>query len=208
MSRQLTPKKEENLLNTSQFIPIKLHESPGSKTAQRNLTGYPRIIRDLSADIFNDIQQWNGLHIRGAKIIKEIASLKATTYKQSHYPPELEPLCNNVLEVVNALEIIVESLKAISKKMSPIVNLHKSNTPLFISWPTSKFVLTAEKIANVYAEELDLKRTICENIAHSKDEEEATFHAVTWAVQPFIENDVNIALESLLTETGHRSIGK
>lgn len=42
--------------------------------------------------------------------------------------------------------------------MSPIVNLHKSNTPLFISWPTSKFVLTAEKIANVYAEELDLKR--------------------------------------------------
>lgn len=61
------------LLPNTKIPTFLVHESPGSKTTQRNLTGYPRIIRDLSADIFNDIQQWNGLHIRGAKMIKEIA---------------------------------------------------------------------------------------------------------------------------------------
>lgn len=130
-------------------------------------------MRDLSADIFNEIQTWNNLHIRGAQIAKRIARF-VLSFKFYHhyycvfffslkadnktYPPELEELCTVLFEAVESLEIIVTNLKSITKKVAALIQLHKSDSPLFITWPVQKFVDTTVQISDAYEIEYKLKR--------------------------------------------------
>lgn len=45
---------------------------------------------------------------------------------------------------------------------------------------------------------------VLENIAHSRNKDELMFFAASWTLQPYITKTVNLKLEALLLETGHR----
>lgn len=45
-----------------------------------------------------------------------------------------------------------------------------------------------------------------ENIAHSKNKNEVMFYAISWTHQQNITNEIDLKLETLLTETGHRKV--
>lgn len=45
---------------------------------------------------------------------------------------------------------------------------------------------------------------VLENIAHARNEDEVMFFAACWTLQPYITRIVNLKLEALLIETGHR----
>jgi hypothetical protein len=52
-------------------------ESPVKNILQcGNLTGTPRRVRDLAADLFNLIQKWNTQHLHGVQILNTIMSMK------------------------------------------------------------------------------------------------------------------------------------
>jgi len=52
-------------------------ESPVKKILQcGNLTGNARRVRDLAADLFNLIQNWNMQHLHGVQILNTIMSMK------------------------------------------------------------------------------------------------------------------------------------
>lgn len=44
------------------------------------------------------------------------------------------------------------------KKVAALIHLHKSDTPLFITWPVQKFVDTTAQITDAYNIEYKLKR--------------------------------------------------
>lgn len=46
---------------------------------------------------------------------------------------------------------------------------------------------------------------VLENIAHSRNKDELMFLAASWCLQPYITKDVNLKLETLLVESGHRT---
>ncbi|XP_025835218.1 uncharacterized protein LOC112905961 [Agrilus planipennis] len=45
--------------------------SPAS--SERNLTGSPRVAKDIIADVYNAIQHWNDHHIKGQLVLESIA---------------------------------------------------------------------------------------------------------------------------------------
>lgn len=48
---------------------------------QGNLTGTPRKVKDLCASIYNGIQKWNELILKGMPIVKEVTEMKLTALR-------------------------------------------------------------------------------------------------------------------------------
>lgn len=52
---------------------------------------------------------------------------------------------------------------------------------------------------------LQNKEFISENICHIQGKDKLMFYAANWTHQPYITSEINLSLESLLIETGHRN---
>ncbi len=56
----------------------------------------------------------------------------------------------------------------------------------------------------MYEKELKLKRTIVENIAHTKDRDLIMFYTASWIHEPFLDEKFRDLLEAMVIETGHK----
>uniref|UniRef100_A0A1Y1KRL2 Uncharacterized protein n=2 Tax=Photinus pyralis TaxID=7054 RepID=A0A1Y1KRL2_PHOPY len=197
-----SPNKSRNV--EKHFSPITLPQSPAGISSHKNLTGLPRVARDIVADLYNNIQRWNDNHIRGANITKSIAHLK--TNNIADYSKDLENLTSDLFDVVEKLSGISEAFDFLCSQMKSLVKLHKKTTTLFISMRNEQLADFVEAITSAYKGELKVKKFVLENIAHAKNKNEVMFYAVCWAHQQKVNVETNVKLEALLTETGHRRI--
>ena len=60
------------------------------------------------------------------------------------------------------------------------------------------------ELQEMYSKELDVKRTIVQDIAHHQNRDILMTYMSTWQHQPYIEDRATTILESMLHETGHR----
>ncbi|GJQ66055.1 tun [Trypoxylus dichotomus] len=86
-----TPTKDAGNIEIT-YSPITLQQSPGYTS--KNLTGLPRVAKDIAADVYNSVQKWNDSHIQGASIVKQIVNLKCNNKKK--YPNGLEELIDEL----------------------------------------------------------------------------------------------------------------
>ena len=56
----------------------------------------------------------------------------------------------------------------------------------------------------MYQKELELKKSIAENICHGKDRNTVMFYIASWVHQPYIEDTSKLLVESMLLETKHK----
>ncbi|XP_019879750.1 uncharacterized protein LOC109607713 isoform X2 [Aethina tumida] len=146
-----TANDDKQSANNAEFSPVKLPQSPAAGALQKNLTGSPRVARDIVADLYNNIQKWNDFHIKGSTIVKKIVAVKSES--QENYTIELEEYTKALFEVMTSL----------------------------------------------------IKTTVLENIGHAKDKHEAMFYAASWTHQDYITKRIDMKLECLVVETGHRA---
>lgn len=111
----------------------------------------PRVVRDIAADIYNNIQHWNTLHIKGASAINDLAGIKANSNKL--YPDGIELLITEMVPVIEGLRTISNGLLASAQQISSLERLHKSPVPLFISWSVEKMSQTCTLMAEAYKTE-------------------------------------------------------
>ncbi|XP_018567174.1 cyclin-dependent kinase 2-interacting protein-like [Anoplophora glabripennis] len=197
-----TPKKENTVLKENEYSPVILRQTPGA--SQKNLTGPPRVARDIVADLYNNIQHWNDSHIKGAQIVKQIAILKSEDHR--NYSPQLEEYTNDLFSVVLSLDIYRKHFEHYNTQIKAVSKLEKNSEPIFISLNATALANAVIDIANAYIAEFKLKKLVLENIAHSKNKHEAMFYAACWAHQTRITSSINVTLEALLVETGFRPI--
>lgn len=58
----------------------------------KNLTGNPRHVRDLAADIHANVQQWNNLHLQGVVHLQNIAQ----KLQDNSYSKDIQELCDKL----------------------------------------------------------------------------------------------------------------
>ncbi|OXU26736.1 hypothetical protein TSAR_013201 [Trichomalopsis sarcophagae] len=180
------------------FSPVTLTVSPGAKVSQgTNLTGNPRLVRDIAAEIHSSIQQWNALHLNGVSLLKTITRLKV----DQSYPEELKTPCEDLEKICDEADKIVANLELLAKQVKAVSCLHKTDNNLFSTWPVEKFVMTAETIYNAYKKEAAVKRIILENVAHNHRDSWKMLHLAAWVHQTQISDNINTKLESMLIET-------
>ncbi|XP_011167577.1 cyclin-dependent kinase 2-interacting protein isoform X2 [Solenopsis invicta] len=166
----------------------------------RNLTGTVRLVRDLAADIYANIQQWNNLHIEGLTYLKDITR---ESHNQNYYE-NLQTFCDKLENICDNLDGIVRNFDQIKHQLIAISILQKTTDKLFVTWPTIKFGEVAETIYKAYYMEAKSKRKLLENVAHNYTEPWKMLHLAAWVCEPLLTEDLTILLDSLLIETGYR----
>ncbi|CAG9835385.1 unnamed protein product [Diabrotica balteata] len=186
----------------SKFQPLQLPQSPVASSPNKNLTGSPRVVRDIAADLYNTIQSWNSFYINGAQIVKQIAILKADN--MDVYSTELEEYTNALYTCVQGLKQCEEKLQLCKHQLCALQKVGRKLEPLFISLNINEIVDLVDIIVNSYVEEFKVKEIVLENIAHAKNKDEVMFFAACWTLQPNITDQINLKVEALLVETGHK----
>ncbi|XP_048047427.1 cyclin-dependent kinase 2-interacting protein [Megalobrama amblycephala] len=205
--------------------------TPGKKG---NLTGSARKIKDNAADWHNLILKWERLNDEGSTIATKIVNLglnkKSNTesdilmeggssaagdlsenLKQSNR--ELEEECLKLQDVVDKMANILSKMEKIVHAEHGICELEAFQygekgraEPLFHTWPTQKFAEVSSKLYESYKQELALKKTILQELAHTSNADLSMVYLSSWLYQPYIEDSGKLLLESLLLETGHRPL--
>ncbi|XP_056645714.1 cyclin-dependent kinase 2-interacting protein-like [Diorhabda sublineata] len=189
-------------LTPSKFQPLQLPQSPVSLSPNKNLTGSARVIRDIVADIYNNIQNWNNYHIKGSQAIKRIILLKSENINK--YSNELEDAINDLYVITKHLNTCKEKLEIYKEQILALSKTEKRVDPVFISLTVEDMVTLIETVVASYSEESKVKNMVLEHTAHVRNADEAMFFAASWTLQPYITNDINLKMETLLVETGHR----
>ncbi|XP_003463176.2 cyclin-dependent kinase 2-interacting protein isoform X1 [Cavia porcellus] len=192
-----------------------------------------RKIKDNAADWHNLIQKWEALNDAGFATANSIANLKISLLsrdkaepdssspaseddeEKTHpdYDKELETLCEELqatLEGLTKIQVKMEKLSSTTKGICELENYYygeETRRPLlFHTWPTAHFYEVAHKLSHMYSCELHLKRTLAAELAHTSDRDLILSFLSMWLHQPYVERDSGLLLESMLLETGHRTL--
>lgn len=126
-------------------------QSPVACSPQKNLTGPPRVARDLAADLYNNIQKWNDFHIKGAHVVKQIAILKSE--EPSKFSSQLEEFTTDLYRLVEGISICNNNFEALKSQFTALAKLQKEQQPIFISYDGEGLASLCHYICNAYLEE-------------------------------------------------------
>lgn len=145
------------------------------------------------------------MHIKGALVIKQLGLLD-----DGSRPVASEPIVNELYEIVQNLLKTCDCFDILSKQITATSKLNRSatdnETPLFASLSTKSIAKLIDDIVTAYKNELQIKQDVLENIAYTRNKADLMFLAACWTYQCCIKSDIKLKLETLLTETGHRTI--
>ncbi|XP_018976167.1 cyclin-dependent kinase 2-interacting protein-like [Cyprinus carpio] len=203
--------------------------TPGKKG---NLTGSARKLKDDAADWHNLILKWERLNDEGSTIATKIVnlglskkpdvepdvvmegdSLAAGDISETRSNQELEEECVKLQDVVDKMANILSKMEKMVHAERGISELEAFQcgekgraAPLFHTWSTQQFVEVSSKLYESYKQELALKKTILQELAHTANADLSMVYLSSWLYQPYIEDSGKLLLESLLLETGHRPL--
>ncbi|XP_073494492.1 cyclin-dependent kinase 2-interacting protein [Phyllobates terribilis] len=201
----------------------------GSKTPKKMaLTGSARKIKDNAADWHNLMQRWESGNDAAFSAANKIINLKisALSYEKlilddaasAHEGPdkdkeELERLCSELLDLIEKMSQIQLKMEKLTSTFKGVCDLedyqHRGENPrpiLFHTWPTTLFYEASLKMSEMYKKEVSLKKTIVGEIAHTADQDLLMVYLSCWLYQPYIDSGSKVLLESMLLETGHRTL--
>ncbi|XP_059541852.1 cyclin-dependent kinase 2-interacting protein isoform X1 [Myotis daubentonii] len=206
----------------------------GSATSRKPvLSVSARKIKDNAADWHNLIMKWETLNDAGFATANNIANMKISLLSKDkielesrspacdenaeqrprEYSAELEALCEELratLDGLTKIQVKMEKLSSTTKGVCELENYHygqdSSRPPLFHTWPTAHFYEASRRLSDMYGAELLLKRTIVDGLAHTADHDLSLTYLSLWLHQPYIQSNSRLLLESMLLETGHRTL--
>ncbi|XP_059477170.1 uncharacterized protein LOC132197707 [Neocloeon triangulifer] len=211
-----TPKTPSTPNSKKVFSPVTVASSPVSKICQKgNLTGLPRNVRDLIAEFYSLLQSWESHHLEGTVVITKITSLNLFEGSKRDYnlDGKLQAFCDLLEQVYLELNKVVQMMTRVKRElevMSNLADVRQKNydlpeSPMFLTWPFSKFVETVAFITNYYQQEVDVRRMVVEKVGLSQDLSEYYFYEACWTQQPMLFQDViTLKIEAALLETGLR----
>uniref|UniRef100_A0AAQ4Q712 Cyclin-dependent kinase 2 interacting protein n=1 Tax=Gasterosteus aculeatus aculeatus TaxID=481459 RepID=A0AAQ4Q712_GASAC len=78
--------------------------------------------------------------------------------------------------------------------------------PLFHSWNAKHFKESSCVLLESFSQELKLKQTILQELAHTATSDLSMIYMSCWLHQPFITPQTRLTLEAVLLETGHHPL--
>ncbi|XP_017568931.1 cyclin-dependent kinase 2-interacting protein [Pygocentrus nattereri] len=204
--------------------------TPGRKG---NLTGSARKLKDDAADWHNLILKWDRLNDEGSttatkivncriseKSVKEPdvveedgSSVAASERRVNKSSQELQEECVNLQNIVDKMAHVLSKMEKMVSAEKGICELEMFQygakgrpAPLFQTWSTQQFAEVSSRLYEAYRQELALKQTILQELAHTANTDLSMVYLSSWLYQPYIEDSTKLLLESLLMETGHRTL--
>ncbi|XP_078734967.1 cyclin-dependent kinase 2-interacting protein [Lampetra fluviatilis] len=186
-----------------------------------------RKVRDVAADWHNAVAKWDRLVVEsGLALASRVANSRLASPKEGNSAPtaeasaaesaryqELERDCNQLVEVWEKLRGLLQTMEKLTSTLQAVCDLEWYQnkqawrpTPLFRSWPTTTFHEVSAQLQAQYSEELRLRRVLVAEMAHAPSPSLSMVYLSAWLHQPYVTDAAKLALEAMLTETGHRDI--
>ncbi|XP_078090212.1 cyclin-dependent kinase 2-interacting protein isoform X2 [Mustelus asterias] len=178
--------------------------------------------------------KWEEFNNTGFAIANKIVNMKLSNQRESEikleeleeedanpnlgklnfqYSKELEECCTELLNILDKMIKLVLKMERLCTTTKGILDLDTHQygesgreMPLFHTWPTKYFYEISLQLTEMYKKELQLKRIIVQEIAHTNNSDLMMVELSAWLYQPYIEEKARLLNESMLLETGHRSL--
>uniref|UniRef100_A0AAQ6A8Z7 Cyclin-dependent kinase 2 interacting protein n=1 Tax=Amphiprion ocellaris TaxID=80972 RepID=A0AAQ6A8Z7_AMPOC len=138
---------------------------------------------------------------------------KSSSSQQAAAAAELQDKCIKLQEVVDKMVAVVMKMERLVTSQQGIQDLEEfqfgpegRKIPLFHSWSSKQLEESCHFLLAAYSQELQLKRTILQEVAHTMTPDLCLVYLSCWLHQPFIPPHSRLTLEALLLETGHRPL--
>uniref|UniRef100_A0A146V780 Cyclin-dependent kinase 2-interacting protein n=2 Tax=Fundulus heteroclitus TaxID=8078 RepID=A0A146V780_FUNHE len=206
-----------------------------SNTKFSAVTGSARKIKDNAADWHNLMVRWDKLNNDGFQFATNIVNMKnsqkehqpvddfsSATVSQSFSPAvqqqtagaaELQDECSKLQTVVDQMVVIVAKMEHLTAIQQGVQDLEEfqfgpegRTLPLCHSWRTKEFEESSRVLLAAFRQELKLKQTVVQELAHTTLPDLHMVYLSCWLHQPFLPAQTRLTLEALLLETGHRPL--
>ncbi|XP_056248955.1 cyclin-dependent kinase 2-interacting protein isoform X2 [Seriola aureovittata] len=180
------------------------------------VTGSARKIKDNAADWHNLILSSQNSQLQlvdQSSSPSSPSSASAAPAAPAVGAAELQDECCKLQDVVDKMVTVVKKMEQLMTSQRGIQDLEEfqfgpegRKCPLFHTWNTKQFKLLSGVLWEAFSQELKLKQTILQELAHTETSDLCMVYLSCWLHQPFIPPQIRLTLESVLLETGHRPL--
>ncbi|XP_040055073.1 cyclin-dependent kinase 2-interacting protein isoform X2 [Gasterosteus aculeatus] len=195
------------------------------------ITGTTRRLKDNAADWHNLMARWEKLNEDGFTVAGNIVAIALTRptsdqllgVDESSSPPppspvsggaaELQDECCKLQDVIDKMVVVVKKMERLTALQQGVQDLEEfqfglegRKIPLFHSWNAKHFKESSCVLLESFSQELKLKQTILQELAHTATSDLSMIYMSCWLHQPFITPQTRLTLEAVLLETGHHPL--
>ncbi|KAL6106117.1 cyclin-dependent kinase 2-interacting protein isoform X1 [Pungitius pungitius] len=196
------------------------------------VTGTTRRIKDNAADWHNLMARWEKLNEDGFNVAGSIVAITLTrpqsdqllgvdesSSPSSPSPPspasggaaKLQDECCKLQEVIDKMVVVVKKMERLTALQQGVQDLEEfqfglEGRKLFHSWNAKHFKDSSCVLLESFSQELKLKQTILQQLAHTATSDLSMVYMSCWLHQPFITPQTRLTLEAVLLETGHHPL--
>ncbi|XP_041668102.1 cyclin-dependent kinase 2-interacting protein [Cheilinus undulatus] len=199
------------------------------------ITGSARKIKDNAADWHNLMLRWEKLNGEGFTVAGNIVNIRlarsqndqlllespssssssssSAPSQQTGGAAELQDECNKLQDIVNKMVAVVTKMERLMTSQRGVQELEEfqfgaegRKIPLFHGWSTKHFENSSSELLDSFRQELKLKQTILQEVAHTVTSDLSMVYLSCWLHLPYIPAHSRLTLEAMLLETGHRPL--
>lgn len=203
------------------FVYSTVNDSPAHiKSIKSDNIGIRQRLKAIAKTLIENHAKWDAAHRRGIVLCKSIEKCKShsiksfsnTTVTDSNdteqktlYPPELKTVCDKLQIITTIFQDIRNSAQESRRQIVSFIKLGTAtvfaDSPLvFRTWNCQAVERAIEKICTAYEHEYEMKVTVIENIAHSRDDNELAMHLAVWEYQTYVTADVDVLFKAFTLE--------
>ncbi|KAK3730350.1 hypothetical protein QZH41_014845 [Actinostola sp. cb2023] len=222
-----TPKSKSPRKRDSSDNSLSPRESPRTRAT----CDVSRRVRDLCAKWHELVEKWSNLNTLGINVANNVMNLQLqkqySDVDNSNSLTVLSDLSTTSSELEENVMKLLEELTQILSKMSQVCNKMESISESFLAaqklknfnekevndheteiyfntWPLHQYYSISQKLYSMYGKELTLKQKLCSHFTRTKDRNELFVYLSLWLHEPYLNDEKDVLLESMLIETGLR----
>ncbi|XP_059208714.1 cyclin-dependent kinase 2-interacting protein isoform X2 [Centropristis striata] len=130
-----------------------------------------------------------------------------------HAAATLQDECCKLKDIVDKMVVVVMKMERLMTSQRGVHDLEEfqfgpegRKFPLFHSWNSKHFSESSRVLLDTFWQELRLKQTILQELAHTMTSDLCLVYLSCWLHQPLVPPQTRLMLEALLLETGHRPL--
>uniref|UniRef100_A0A2M4AY18 Cyclin-dependent kinase 2-interacting protein n=2 Tax=Anopheles triannulatus TaxID=58253 RepID=A0A2M4AY18_9DIPT len=172
-------------------------DSPGTVACLR--------INELVAGVVEHNRKWISAVEKGSQFCSAIKNTLKDTLQstgQSPYPENVSVYCNKLAILVTILADVLSNAENSLARLKLLAHVLEENEIVGTTWNMNRIASALEAIVASYKQEIDTRKHISENIAHSLTVEELLLYVCTWNSIMNVERDRELLFRMVMYEFG------
>uniref|UniRef100_A0A2M3ZB11 Cyclin-dependent kinase 2-interacting protein n=1 Tax=Anopheles braziliensis TaxID=58242 RepID=A0A2M3ZB11_9DIPT len=172
-------------------------DTPGTVAYQR--------IHEIVASVIEHNRKWKSAVDKGSQFcsaIKNILTDILQSSGQTPYPENVSVYCNKLAILLTILTDVLSNAQNNVVRLKSYASVLEGNEIIGTTWKMYRIVSALETIEASYKQEIETRKHIIENFAHSLTVDELLLYVCTWNSMMNVERDRELLFRMMMYEFG------